>query len=368
MPRTDALPLLRCDIFCNVIDNFGDAGVCWRLARELADITDWRVRLIIDRPELIGRLAGAPVPDSVEVSDWRDSGKHVADIVIEAFACQIPPDYLDRMRLRSPSPVWINLEYLSAEAWIEDCHSLPSPEPSSGIAKYFYFPGFTAGSGGLIREHRLDALRDDMRHPGYRDTWLAETLGLEKTDDCLVSLFCYPDSPLDALFAEWRRSPRPVHCLLADGLTEPHLQKILANATRSGIRITRLPFMPQDAYDRLLAACDVNFVRGEDSFVRAQWAGKPFVWQAYRQSEGTHLVKLDAFLGRYLAALPPETAQTVGELHSGWNGGARWQEGIWSRFLSKALELAAHNVRWSETLRKHGNLAENLAVFCQSKL
>ena len=74
-----------------------------------------------------------------------------------------------------------------------------------------------------------------------------------------------------------------------------------AARTRGALTVRVLPFVPQDDYDRLLWACDVNFVRGEDSFVRAQWAGQPFLWHIYLQDENLHHVKLRAFLQRYAA-------------------------------------------------------------------
>ncbi|HET9045379.1 MAG TPA: elongation factor P maturation arginine rhamnosyltransferase EarP, partial [Casimicrobiaceae bacterium] len=38
----------RWDVFCKVVDNFGDAGVCWRLARQLVAEHDLAVTLWID--------------------------------------------------------------------------------------------------------------------------------------------------------------------------------------------------------------------------------------------------------------------------------------------------------------------------------
>ncbi|MEO7887531.1 MAG: elongation factor P maturation arginine rhamnosyltransferase EarP, partial [Polaromonas sp.] len=38
---------LQWDIFCKVIDNFGDIGVCWRLAADLAS-RGHKVRLWVD--------------------------------------------------------------------------------------------------------------------------------------------------------------------------------------------------------------------------------------------------------------------------------------------------------------------------------
>lgn len=360
---------IRCDVFCNVIDNFGDAGVCWRLVRELAAITDWRLRLIIDRPELIDKLRPT-IDNGPLVVNWGHEFDHaeVADVVIEAFACRIPEPYLDEMRRRDKPPVWINLEYLSAEPWIEGCHGLPSPDPQSGMAKYFFFPGYTARSGGLIHERRLAPLLTTMQPAGAREAWL-ESIGIAPDNGrCRVSLFCYADSPVEALFQAWASASRPVHCLLAAGLPPPELQKIADYATAAGVRLTRLPFLPQDDYDHLLAACDVNFVRGEDSFVRAQWAGRPFVWQAYRQSEGTHFEKLAAFLDRYLTEMPADAAAAVKTIHQAWNGGQPWSPSTWSDFHSRLGKIEQHNGKWSKTLSSHGNLAENLAAFCKSKL
>ena len=38
---------MKWDLFCRVVDNFGDVGVCWRLAADLAQRGE-QVRLWID--------------------------------------------------------------------------------------------------------------------------------------------------------------------------------------------------------------------------------------------------------------------------------------------------------------------------------
>ena len=360
---------LRCDVFCNVIDNFGDAGVCWRLVRELAEITDWQLRLVVDRPELITSL-GKSNTDGVTVVAWGDerAPTDVADIVIEAFSCRIPEPYLDRMRSREHPPAWVSLEYLSAEHWIDGCHGLPSPDPRSGMVKHFFFPGFTPTSGGLIREKRLDALTEKPITDAARRDWLA-SIGIKSLEGhYLTSLFCYLDSPFAQLFESWKHAAQPVQCLLAAGHSVACQQKIVAIATAFDVTLSPLPFLTQDDYDRLLASCDVNFVRGEDSFVRAQWMKKPFVWQAYRQTDDTHLVKLAAFLDRYRAGMPPEAAAAIDALYQAWNDGAPWTKSLWDDFMAARSTIEQHNRAWSKTLSSHGNLAENLAAFCESKL
>ena len=45
----EPIPVRRTwDIFCSVVDNFGDIGVCWRLARRLSAGLGQQVRLWVD--------------------------------------------------------------------------------------------------------------------------------------------------------------------------------------------------------------------------------------------------------------------------------------------------------------------------------
>jgi len=122
---------------------------------------------------------------------------------------------------------------------------------------------------------------------------------------------------------------------------------------------TPLPFLPQQRYDELLWACDLNFVRGEDSFVRTQWAAKPFIWQIYPQAENAHLVKLEAFLGRHPAgaALRP--------FWQAWNGVGSLD---WPGFAAGLADLKAPMQRWAESLRTRPDLADGLVQFCLERL
>lgn len=332
---------LRCDIFCAVIDNLGDAGVCWRLARQLAVEHGWRVRLWIDDPAPVALLA--PGQAVVEVRTWEGdfAGVVPAEVVIEAFACELPPRYVEAMRTRPP--VWLNLEYLSAEDWVAGCHGLPSPQ--GGLAKHFFFPGFVPGTGGLLRE------KDFAVPPGPTFDRPLE-----------ISLFCYDNPQLPALLAAWRDSEQPVLCHVCDGLPRRQVERWLGGllpATVGKLRLAALPFLPQADYDALLARCHLNFVRGEDSFVRAQWAERPFVWQAYRQAEDTHLVKLDAFLNLYTDDVPAI------HFFRAWNGDGPLE---WPSFAARLPALAAHAPGWAARIRAHGDLATNLVKFCSARL
>lgn len=371
-PVTHTNPKVSCDLFCRVIDNFGDAGVCWRLARQLADHCGWSVRLVIDQITLIDRLHPdlQTRPKNVLVVEWSTLAltSQVPNVVIEAFGCYLPEPYLTLLRTTQQKFAWVNLEYLSAEGWIEGCHRLMSPDPVTGKPKYFFFPGFTSLSGGLIREPKIDVNLAAFRAADFRHRWL-QSIGIETHEnERMISLFAYPGSPLSQLFRQFSTDPQPVHCLLAGGMDEYDLQKNIDNAAAKDVRVSRLPFLPQDDYDRLLASCEINFVRGEDSFVRSQWIGNPFIWQAYRQQEETHHGKLSAFLDQYLLHCDVNVAEVVRCLHMSWNDALPWRDGIWEQFIANRAGVAEHNQKWGGRLALNGNLAENLAAFCESKL
>jgi uncharacterized repeat protein (TIGR03837 family) len=345
------MPAISCDVFCTVIDNYGDAGVCWRLAKQLAAEHGWRVRLWIDDPAIIDMLA--PGQTLIEVRAWTEkfSGIAAADVVIEAFACQLPAAYLPLMQARSRAPVWLNLEYLSAEDWVAGCHGLPSPQ--AGLQKHFFFPGYTPGTGGLLHE-RAPAVTQKLTFAGALD----------------VSLFCYDNPALSGLLDAWRDGDRPITCHVCAGYPAKQVGAWLgedfpvsASVRRGNLTLHSLPFLPQADYDALLDRCHLNFVRGEDSFVRAQWAERPFVWQAYVQAENVHLAKLEAFLALYSKVSTCETAPA--DFFRAWNGNGALN---WPEFAACLPALAAAAPDWARRIAAHGDLATNLVRFCREKL
>lgn len=374
------MPNERCDIFCNVIDNFGDIGVCWRLARQLANEYALPVRLWVDDLASFAALCpeANPALDSqhrrgVEVCRWGQdfSAVEPADLVIEAFACKLPEAYVAAMARQPHPPVWINLEYLSAEAWVEGCHKLPSPHPALPLTKYFFFPGFTPQTGGLLLERDFMARRDAFcaDAAAQRNYW--QELGVEPRvpDELRVSLFAYENAAIPELLRAWESGESPVTCLLPAGRSLPQVvaffgvQSGAAGSVwqRGNLRVQVLPFVEQEKYDELLWACDINFVRGEDSCVRAQWAGKPFVWQIYPQHDNVHLEKLEALRRRYCAGLPESTALAVAAMWQAWNGG----EGVaaaWQGFVCCRELLTQHGSDWSR-MQSRNTLALNLLDF-----
>jgi len=337
----------RCwDLFCRVVDNFGDAGVCWRLARDLAG-RGAQVRLVIDDASPLAWMAPQGAP-GVDVLPWPGPAEP-AEVVIEAFGCDPPPDFVAAMAQRQPPPVWINLEYLSAEAYVERSHGLPSPQ-RNGLTKWFYYPGFTPRTGGLLREPDLMARRASFD----RGAWLARHGITPLPGERIVSLFCYDNPALPALLATLAQAPT----LLL--LTPGHAQRQVVG-TLPGLRLVRLPWLSQDEFDHLLWACDLNFVRGEDSLVRALWAGLPFVWQAYPQFDGAHRAKLEAMLDRWDA--PTEVAA----LWRAWNGAApTGARGGWPPLPAPAPWCAAVRA-WRRALLEQPDLCSALTAFASGK-
>ncbi|MBI5108998.1 MAG: elongation factor P maturation arginine rhamnosyltransferase EarP [Rhodocyclales bacterium] len=342
---------LRCDIFCAVIDNYGDAGVCWRLARQLALEYRWRVRLWIDDPAPLYRLAPDCAAGPVDLRLWPDTwqGTDPADVVIEAFACELPAAYVEAMAARVRVPAWINLEYLSAEAWVAGCHMLPSPHPYLPLVKHFFFPGFDAFSGGLLRESDYDLRRSAFDEAEFRAEF---TLPPREPEELLVSLFAYPHHRLPEMMPAMASSPRPIRLLLP-GSSEA------AGREQGSLSIHPLPFLPQVRYDEILWACDLNFVRGEDSFARAQWAAKPFVWHIYPQADDAHMIKLDAFLARH-----PAGALLTTFWHA-WNGRDRLDWPLFEALLPTLVEPAQ---QWEKQLRALPDLTATLVHFCLARL
>lgn len=386
----------RWDIFCSIVDNFGDAGVAWRLARQLAAEHAIGVRLIVDDLQPLARMVAGIDPNlaqqrvaGVEVVTWSGPrGTRTVSLgadtvaVVEAFGCGLPDDYLDAMVRRKPAPRWINLEYLSAEPWIDGCHRLVSRHPRLPLQRYFYFPGFSAGSGGLLRERDLFARRDRFRADAagvQHFRW--QTLGVAPPphDAVLVSMFCYPQAPLRHLLDAWATAERPVVCLLPEGVAPDQVDAwtggtvfgVRSPLVRGQLTLHRIPFTGQDDYDRVLWTCDVNFVRGEDSFVRAQWASHPLIWQAYPQAENAHAAKVAAFLSRYTRGMALGPATALRDFVDEWNAGdpdASRLGSQWGDVASVLPSLDSHARTWASRLAAMTDLAGLLVKFVEDQV
>ena len=366
----------RWDIFCTVVDNYGDIGTCWRLAQQLANEHEADVRLWVDQLQSLARLCPAVLTNAdqqhvgrIEIRHWHsDFPKvEVADVVIEAFACELPENYIAEMARQTVAPVWINLEYLSAETWVEGCHGLASLRTKWPLAKYFFFPGFTPRTGGLLRERDLLGNRAAFDSAAESVFWHSVGVPARSDHELRVSMFCYNNALLPDLLQCWADGHDPVTVLASTGPASDQVAEWFGESFLPGAPLRRssltaypLPFLPQSSFDRLLWACDVNFVRGEDSFVRAQWAGRPFVWHIYPQGEEAHLVKLDAFLTRYLECF--EKSAVVRRCWNAWNGRGNIAS-AWADFIANREAIEQQGKVWASTLDQMGDLANNLVCF-----
>ncbi|HTH95605.1 MAG TPA: elongation factor P maturation arginine rhamnosyltransferase EarP [Rhodocyclaceae bacterium] len=357
---------LTCDLFCRVIDNYGDIGVCWRLARQLHDEHDWRVRLWVDDIAVCAQLTQNTNIAGIDVCEWHTDFPAVmpADVVIEAFACELPESYLQAMTTLEHAPVWLNLEYLCVESWGAGIHLQPSPHPRLPLTKYFFVPGILPGTAGVLKEADLLARQASI------DVEAARRQYTDNIEGRWVFLFCYENPALPMLLDVWAASAEPVHCLVAAGKAHTQVSAWLGedlskHARRGNLDLYALPFVAQRDFDDLLWTCDLNFVRGEDSFCRALWAAKPFIWHIYPQDERAHWTKLAEFQAHYTVP----TALTA--LSSLWNG-----------IITPELDAVAHAWHqldtawpmlqaWSAASRNRldalGNLAGNLAFFCKNR-
>lgn len=356
----------RWDMFCQVVDNFGDIGVSWRLACQLADEHNVTVTLWIDDLTVAKKIFRAG-HSKVKVQHWHAQADfpEIAPVVIETFSCGLPERYQQAM---SPQTLWLNVDYLSAEDWVEGFHGRPSPQ-ANGLVRYFIYPGFSTQTGGLLRERFLPAMKQQAEQ-STPSAW--QQLGLAPAPSVInLSLFCYAHAPIRELLDSLAASPYRSRLIVPESVATVVLQALKLDAIKSGqsvqhqnCEITVIPFLSQIDYDLLLALCDVNFVRGEDSWIRAIWAGKPMVWLPYQQSENTHLQKLDAFLKRYLALADDEVKVQVTSVMQAWATGA-WSDERWRDLISNRDHIMRHAQAYACQLSQQPDLATNLVIFIE---
>jgi uncharacterized repeat protein (TIGR03837 family) len=353
----------RWDLFCKVVDNFGDIGVCWRLARQLQAEHGLQIRLWIDdlqaAQSIIPRLniaENSQICDAVTILKWSAEAdfSQAAEVVIEAFACVLPSTYLTAMTRQQSK--WVNLEYLSAEKWVDDFHGKPSPQGflnlNHGLTRYFYFPGFSEKTGGLIRERNIEV---------GRETTIENKLK--------ISLFCYPNAPIKDLFTALQTNTHAVSVYVPASRILSQIADFFGAETidvgdyftRDSLHVHILPFLSQTDYDALLRDCDLNFVRGEDSWLRAIWAGKPFIWQPYIQDDNANMKKLEDFLSLFYGTYAQK--QLPCEAHRYWSAG-HLPEDVLAAYLDDLKGIYAHTQQQSAALAKQADLAAKLVIFC----
>lgn len=402
------------DILCKVVDNYGDIGVAFRLARALSALPEApRLRLVVDgldsfaalEPTVDPRLRVQEVRGWL-VADWIQGDPVPADfeaeppsVVIECFACG-RPDWFEALLFddeRYPADARprtvVNLEYLSAEPYADECHRLPSLTRSSSVRKHMFMPGFTEATGGLVMDGPFMASLE--RYAGedrFRErigllSRLGETGALilgenvasraNDTNESIefaanrfwVPLFSYERDygPIVADLAAFG-TRRPILVLAAAGKSQGCLLAAWEKAGRP-FPLVRLPFLSQEAWDEVLAAADFSLVRGEDSWARAALAGRPFLWQAYPQADRHQMVKVEAFLERLRPWLGEQAIG--GPLAAAYRGiNDRLADSPSNRGSERLLDmlndydgLATGFADFAARLRNHGDLARNLMTF-----
>lgn len=369
----------RWDIFCKIVDNFGDIGVCWRLAKQLEHEHGINVRLWIDDLNIARQLIPSldttqrtqPV-DNITIAIWDNNTRfeQTADTVIEAFGCELPENYL---ALMNPENIWINLEYLSAEPWVEGFHAKNSKR--GNLTRHFFFPGFTEATGGLLREHNIVENNQKIASDKQLQTDFFRQLNLNLNEDSAafkISLFSYPHAPISDLLAAMADSATKISCYAPATNILPKIAEFFGkesiaageHLSRNNLNLHVLPFLSQADYDKLLASCDINFVRGEDSWIRAIWAGKPFIWQPYLQTEDTHLIKLRAFLDVFYSGCEDVAKQAAINMHNAW-ASEQITASAWQDYLSNISTLKTFMARQTSALASQLDLATNLVIYIE---
>lgn len=369
-----------CDIFCRVIDNYGDAGVAWRLAVSLADEQGWKPRLVIDDLTTLSRLVPEIEPTcttqrfgNVDIALWDDAfeatvPKAPADVVIEAFSCYLPEKYeaaIAETAQKKPVAV-IALDYLTAEDYAETSHALASPHPRYGYPKRFFFPGFTPKTGGIIREKLLMQQHAQFDADNKRFA-LLENLGADPHHPFTLFFFTYPTTPVKELARQIAEDSRPTQIIMAPGEASQNLAEALDALAPPHVTYVHAPMVPQRAFDELLWACDALLVRGEDSAARAQLSGKPMLWTLYPQTENTHITKLQAFAARYGMELTGCAGQMWLNLELGLNG-APFHPDAWRLWRDHFEDERDGAIGWMNYLSRQSSLTDRISQMARLQL
>ena len=339
------------DIFCQVIDNYGDVGVAYRLAREFKRVyPNKKLRFVINQIEELNLIRKS---ENIEVILYKDISKieNSADLIIESFGCEIPKEYMDKALKKSK--LIINLEYFSAEKWVDDFH-LQESFLGGNLKKYFFIPGLSEKSGGILLDNEF--LERKKKVEANKEYYL-EKFEIKEKYDLIGSVFSY-EKNFDSLIEELKKLDKKIILLILSEKTQKNFIKYFDNGNNyDKIKFVKLPFFTYDKYEELLALCDFNLVRGEDSFVRALLLGKPFLWHIDPQDENTHIKKLESVLEKYCSN-NKELKQTFINYNI--------NKDDFSYFFKNFKEIEKYNKNYANYLIKNCNLMEKLINFIEN--
>lgn len=401
-------------ILCKVVDNFGDIGFVYRLAKNLVQLNPQReIRIAVDNLAAFNKIESRVDPALAEqdlevacadsLQDQEGAGKagnegkpktagrlkifdatnaavcarewtkKPARVILECFQCG-RPDWLEALLFNGVTrALIINIDYLTAEDYAEEFHRLKSGTRSPLVRKVNFMPGFTAKTGGLILDAATETASKPKNAPATENGFITKTAGPQ------ILMFSYPKdfAPIIRAILRWNKAAQ---VNLAQGAGKESFlaanENCLQGQKAGGLFVRELPFLSQEEWDKNLYAQDILFVRGEDSLSRACLSGKPFVWQAYLQDDNYQLVKVRALLARMRPHFAPEDFAALENFWLLYNGaesfgkpktaGAAMEEACYE-FLERSDKMKAGFEAFARSLFELGNFAEKLDEFVNTQ-
>ena len=384
-------------ILCKVVDNYGDIGVCYRLTKAILDyieefprFKDTKILLVCDNLQSFAKICTDINPENnysvvkykntyfsvfnwnIDKTDdkWRINfffEENPPHVVLECFQCG-RPDWLENLLFdkAAPQSQVINLEYLTAEKYADDFHCLQSLTRSSNVKKVNFMPGFTEKTGGLIQNKDFTQLLTFSRQLG---------LDFPKNKRAFWILFFTYDKNLNyeiqalnkfSRYLADSRNPKPGNIIVKD---TTNISSVIKSRTKikKSFAYEAVGFVPQETFDLRLCSYDFLFVRGEDSLARACLIGKPFVWQAYPQSDNYQLVKVTALLELLKPHFIPEDFALLEKFwiiyNTPENEDKSEKEDLLYQILINYEKYLSGFKKFSEKLQKNGELTHNLLTF-----
>ncbi len=396
-------------LLCKVVDNYGDIGFVYRLARALSSVRpEWHLSIVTDNLKSFSLLApgldeSAPVQKytwnrSVSLCpewtflQWNDDfdcpaffKKSPSPLILECFQCG-RPDWLEKIlfadgkkSLKNEITRIIEIDYLTAEDYAEEFHKMPSATRSAFVKKSFFMPGFTEKTGGLVLdENWLEAVKCAKTK---RKNQLENPPASKEKSECKILMFSYERdfSRVVKALARFKSEKMPnLKVYLAQGRGKDSFLTAWTQAKKP-FELVELPFLSQLDWDSFLASCDFLFVRGEDSLSRAALSGLPFVWHAYPQDDEYQAVKVQALLDRMKAFYEPDFFDLLSSYWKAYNvhsgGGQDSEEGLFnlldyyfSHKTDSSLGGGLGIQAFSDSIEKAGDLAKNLCGYIESLL
>lgn len=401
-------------LLCKVVDNYGDIGFVYRLARSISKKNpDAKLRLVVSNLNSFSKMApGVDENLSVQefngwkVLDWNadevcknEFAKNPPSVILECFQCG-RPEWLEEIlfdKERTEAVQIVNVEYLTAEDWAEEFHLLKSGTRSAMVRKMNFMPGFTEKTGGLLFDEKFTSFVKD------KNLALEELKSVPQIHDALsaftdsnvfaMTYFSYGREfkTLVSAFERFQNSRQQenenfqLQVFLAAGLSQkPFVEEF--KRQNASFKIVELPYLQQSQWDALITLSDFNFIRGEDSFCRAALSGKPFMWHAYFQDGEFQIVKVEAFVKRmkpffeqtlfeklqkYFClfnrdnqkTLEEEARSVLLECCGCQNNSPEQMEELLFELLNSNDELSNSFASYSESLYKNGDLADHLLEY-----